>query len=70
MRSIRLLNGNLLVPMRAVSSDVVGDGMIEVAPGSPEYETWLPVAEDDPDTVRFHERRRLRRQDTVSSTAS
>ncbi len=42
VRARRLPNGNLLVPIRAESGDgsVIGDGMVEVAPGSPEYAAW------------------------------
>lgn len=45
MDAIKLPNGNLLIPMRAESDDgVVGDGMVEVEPGTEEYEEWLPFA--------------------------
>ena len=41
----RLPNGHLLVPRRAESGDgTVGDGMVEVEPGTPEYGEWAPFA--------------------------
>jgi hypothetical protein len=44
MNAIRLPDGNLLVPSRAAQRGVLGDGAIEVRPGTPEYEAWLPFA--------------------------
>jgi len=42
MRARRLRNGNLLIPMRAEWPEgVVGDGVVEIAPGHPDFETWL-----------------------------
>lgn len=48
MKAMRLPNGNLLVPARAEGDDgtIIGDAMVEVQPGSPEYERWAPYAED------------------------
>ncbi len=48
MDAIKLPNGNLLIPKRAESDEtgVVGDGMVEVEPGTEEYEEWLPIAAD------------------------
>lgn len=40
MYARKLPNGNLLVPMRAETNGVVGDAMVEVEPGSAEYERW------------------------------
>jgi len=41
-----LPNGILLIPKRAESEDgrVIGDGMVEVEPRTPEYEAWIPSA--------------------------
>ena len=36
-----LPNGNLLVPMRAEGEGVIGDGLVEISPGHPDYERWL-----------------------------
>jgi hypothetical protein len=43
MSARRLPNGNLLVPKRAETEDgnFIGDGMVEVEPGTPEYEMWI-----------------------------
>ncbi len=47
MNAIRLSNGNLLIPLRAESeTGGIGDGMVEVEPGTPEYEEWEPFAEE------------------------
>jgi hypothetical protein len=63
MNAIRLPNGNLLVPNRAVQRGVVGDGAVEVRPGTPEYEAWLPFAvtagENRASRLSESERRRL-----------
>ncbi len=47
MQARKLPNGNLLVPMRAVSADgnLLGDGMVEIGPSNPEYKNWLKDAE-------------------------
>ena len=45
MEAIKLENGNLLIPKRAVSDDenpIIGDGIEEITPDDPEYEKWLP----------------------------
>ena len=48
--AIKLKNGNLSIPMRVDEKDgLVGDGFIEVKPGSKEYEEWLPFAIDEPE---------------------
>jgi hypothetical protein len=46
-----LANGNPPVPMRAESDDgtIIGDAMVEIEPGSPEYEKWLPDVKEEPD---------------------
>lgn len=45
MNAYVLPNGNLMVPLRAESTDdVIGDGMVEVEIGSPLFEEWLPWA--------------------------
>ena len=51
MKPAMLANGNLLVPMRAESEDrgTIGDAMVEVEPGTPEYEEWLPFVVEEPD---------------------
>lgn len=47
MKPIRLPNGNLLVPIRAEGPDgMIGDAMVEVKPGTPEYERWAPYVDD------------------------
>jgi len=49
--AFKLKNGNLLIPKRFEESDgTVGDGFIEVEPGTKEYEQWLPYAIDEPAT--------------------
>ena len=45
MMAKRLKNGNLLIPIRAESSDdkgnrVYGDGMVEIRPDDPDYKHW------------------------------
>ena len=46
MYAIKLKNGNLLVPRRAVSEDgVTGDAVIEITNDDPEWEEWLAEAE-------------------------
>lgn len=60
MKAFRLKNGNLMVPRRAEAEGVVGDAMVEVGPGDPDYESWTrwyarrgeepePWPEDEPD---------------------
>ena len=46
--AIKLKNGNLSIPIRLDEDGLVGDGFIEVKPGSKEYEEWLPFAIDEP----------------------
>jgi hypothetical protein len=40
-----LPNGNLLVPMRAESDGVIGDGLVEITPEHPDYQHWLEYLE-------------------------
>jgi hypothetical protein len=37
--------GTLLVPRRAESNGVVGDGMVEIGPDDPEYARWVAELE-------------------------
>ena len=51
MIAFKLPNGNLLIPKRAEDEEglgIVGDGMVEVEPGDPEYDLWLPYAQVSP----------------------
>jgi hypothetical protein len=43
----RLPNGHLLVPKRAVDekTGTIGDGLVEIGPGDPEYEAWVRYLE-------------------------
>ena len=45
MTAYRLPNGNLLVPKRAEGKGVLGDGLVEVGPDTPEYEAWTAYFE-------------------------
>lgn len=47
VKSIRLANGNLLVPRRNRAESRAE--WVEVRPGEPEFKRWLPVAVDEPD---------------------
>jgi hypothetical protein len=47
VKSIRLANGNLLVPRRDRATNRAV--WAEVKPGEPEYKRWLPVAVDEAD---------------------
>lgn len=49
MKAVKLPNGNLLVPMRAedAASGVVGDGMVEVKPGTKLYRDWSSFVKPD-----------------------
>jgi hypothetical protein len=38
--AILLPNGNLLIPKRAESDGVLGDGMVEIAPEHPDFADW------------------------------
>jgi hypothetical protein len=44
----KLPNGNLLVPFRAETDGVVGDGVKEIEPSDPEYQRWLAWVDDTP----------------------
>jgi hypothetical protein len=48
VKSIRLKNGNLLIPRRRADNRKVVE-LVEVKPGSADYKRWLPVAVDEPD---------------------
>ena len=48
IESIRLANGNLLIPKRK-ADDPSQVELVEVAPGTSDYKRWLPVAVDKPD---------------------
>jgi len=49
MEAIRLPNGNLLAPYRAETDGTIGDGMIEIGPDHPDFESWSRhVAELEP----------------------
>lgn len=52
VKAYRLNNGSLLVPKVATDGEVLGDGMVEVAPGSQEFEDWKDEAVDIPDEFR------------------
>lgn len=45
MQAYKLPNGNLLIPFIAEApGKALGDGMVEVSPGSSDYKRWLPFA--------------------------
>jgi hypothetical protein len=47
MRAYKLTNGHLQIPRSAEGPDgLIGDGMIEIGPEDPEYQKWLPYAEE------------------------
>lgn len=48
IKSIRLSNGNLLIPRRKAEDRRQAE-WAEVAPGTSDYKRWLPVAVDEPD---------------------
>jgi hypothetical protein len=49
----KLPDGGLMVPARAESEDgVIGDGMVRVSPGDPDYERWLRHVGDEPEEQR------------------
>ena len=58
MRSIRLPNGNLLIPGDPDESDN-GSGLIEIGPDDPEFLTWLAVSKPGEDPRPKAERERL-----------
>ncbi len=41
-------DGNLLVPARAESAGVIGDGVVEIAPDHPDYARWLSFVDSAP----------------------
>lgn len=43
----KLKDGTLIVPLRAETKGAIGDGVIEVKPGSPEYQNYLKQYEDE-----------------------
>jgi len=49
----KLPDGDLMVPARAEGpKGVIGDGMLRVSPGDPDYEAWLAHVDDDPQEQR------------------
>jgi hypothetical protein len=54
MRAIRLLNGNLLIP---VEKGGAGPDLAEIGPEHPEYGTWLAFAQPGEDPRPFKDRR-------------
>lgn len=48
IKSIRLANGNLLIPARA-THDRTQVVWKEVEPGTSDHKRWLPVAVEEPD---------------------
>ena len=48
LKSIHLVNGNLLVRTRSTADRTIPQ-WTEVAPGDPLYKRWLPVASTEPD---------------------
>ena len=47
MKVYLLPNGNLLIPVRAQTGNVIGDGMKEITPSAPDYKKWLPFAVEE-----------------------
>ncbi len=45
MQVYRLANGNLLAPKRAEGEGVIGDGMVEIGPDDPDYQSWIDYYE-------------------------
>lgn len=39
-----LSNGNMVVPNRAESDGIIGDGMIVISQNNPLFQKWLPYA--------------------------
>ena len=49
MKPILQPDGALLAPARAEAEDgTLGDGMVELRPGDPDYDAWLRELRDDP----------------------
>ena len=48
----KLENGNLLVPKRAESDGIIGDGVEEIRPDQPEYQQWLTWMKRDQEALR------------------
>jgi hypothetical protein len=40
MLAYELPDGRLVIPLRAVAEGVIGDGMVAVGEGDPEYREW------------------------------
>lgn len=53
IKSIRLANGNLLIPSRR-ADDRTQVEWREVEPGTGDHKRWLPVASDEPDPRGQH----------------
>lgn len=47
VKSIRLSNGNLLIPKLDRATNRAE--WVEVTPAQPEYKRWMPVSVDEPD---------------------
>jgi hypothetical protein len=47
----RLAPDRLLVPMRAETDGVVGDGAVEIGPEDPDYQQWAEFLEHQDDPV-------------------
>ncbi|MFI0423332.1 hypothetical protein [Spongiactinospora sp. 9N601] len=57
MNVIRLADGTLRVPQSLASDDgrLIGNAYVDLSPGDPEYDRWLPEALTEEE---WHERRR------------
>lgn len=45
MNAYLLANGNLVIPRRAESAGMIGDALVVIGPGHPEYEQWRNFAQ-------------------------
>jgi hypothetical protein len=45
MKATKLPNGDLLIPARAETDGVIGDGMIRISEGHSDYKKWLDFIE-------------------------
>lgn len=52
MRITKLKNGNLLVPMRAETNGVIGDGVVEIKPGERFYKEYLSLWKEEQELKR------------------